>query len=524
LQQRLSGSVARASRRSKQRAIRTIHRNRHTLLLRLNTMHTRVVLVGLCLWLVSCSKIADSGDALVSSGGASTSGGMPATGGTTGAVTTGGGPDLSLGGGMPDGGAPSERGLPRCKDCSYAACSDGKTTSISGTVRTPAKIDPDPLYNAVVFVPGEELTPFSAGVTCDRCGNVSGKPLAATLSGSDGTFKLDDVPAGHDIPLVVQMGRWRRQVTIPEIVACQDNALPAELTRFPRNKTEGDIPHMAIVTSVYDPEECILRKIGIEDTELTNQSGDGRIHLFKGMGATPPLSSGDVEADALWGDPAALLRYDMVLLPCGSAPEYVNGGRGADPAVAEAARRGLAAYADVGGRVFTTDLSFTWLLGNGSPWTKTANWVDDPQTDDPQPNLDGRVDTTFPKGEALADWLQGIGATTTLGEIGLQETYRRSLTTNPPTQRWLYSDSPATLQSFTFNTPLDAAGDKQCGRTAYSSFHIAGGTTFGASDFPDECNDAPLTPQERVLEFMLFDLASCVQIDMGKPKPPEVPK
>jgi hypothetical protein len=31
-----------------------------------------------------------------------------------------------------------------------------------------------------------------------------------------------------------------------------------------------------------------------------------------------------------------------------------------------------------------------------------------------------------------------------------------------------------------------------------------------------------LTPQERVLEFMLFDLAACVQTDGSTPQPPSV--
>jgi hypothetical protein len=96
---------------------------------------------------------------------------------------------------------------------------------------------------------------------------------------------------------------------------------------------------------------------------------------------------------------------------------------------------------------------------------------------------------------------------------------------NAPTQRWLYSSEPESLQSFTFNTPIDAAAEQQCGRFAYSSFHIAGSNdSQGDAAFPAECDDAPLTPQERVLEFMLFDLASCVQIDTGMPKPPVVVK
>jgi hypothetical protein len=172
-------------------------------------------------------------------------------------------------------------------------------------------------------------------------------------------------------------------------------------------------------------------------------------------------------------------------------------------------------------------LSFSWILGDGSPYADTANWVDSPDIDDLQSKLPSRVDTAFPKGQALADWLQGVGATTTLGQITLHETYKRSLSVNPPTQRWLYSEAPQSLQSFTFNTPTTATGDAQCGRVAYSSFHIAGsamGDTVPSDVFPGECDDQPLTPQERVLEFMLFDLASCVQIDTGKPKPPVVVK
>jgi hypothetical protein len=475
----------------------------------------RLLGVGVCLVLAACTRETDLGSSTDDAGGSTAHGGAAQSGG----VSAGGGAGPSLGGisvnPEPTGGTSSERGLPNCRDCRWTNCADGKRTTLSGTVRTPAKVDPDPLYNAVVYVPGAPLDPFSDGVTCDRCGNVSGKPLAAALSQSDGTFTLDDVPAGHDIPLVLQMGRWRRQVVLPEVVECQDNALPEELTRFPRNRSEGDIPRMAVVTSMYDPEECILRKIGIEDAEFTAPSETGRIHLYQGSGARGP--SGTPQGSALWGDPATLARYDMVLLPCGSTPEFLLSEDG------DAARGALANYADIGGRVFTTDLSFTWITEDGSPFAQTANWVEFPNIDDPQPELASLVDTTFPKGQALAEWLNGIGATSTLGEIMLQETFRRSLTVNAPTQRWLYSTEPESLQSFTFNTPIDVGAEQQCGRFAYSSFHIAGAQGSG-SQFPEECDDAPLTPQERVLEFMLFDLASCVQIDTGKPKPPEVPK
>lgn len=441
-------------------------------------------------------------------------------GGTAGSSNGIGGLNLTPPGGT-GGGGETERALPSCVACRWTTCADGKRTTISGTVRTPAKVNADPLYNAVVYVPGAAIEPFPDTVSCDRCGNVSGKPLAATLSGSDGTFTLEDVPAGQGIPLVLQMGRWRRQVVVPDIVECQDNPLPADLTRFPRNRSEGDIPRMALVTSSFDPEECILRKIGIDDAEFTAPTEPGRIHLFQGGGAR----GGDKTPSGteLWSSAATLQRYDMVLLPCDSTPERLN--TTPDRASDAVARTALAAYADAGGRVFATDLSFSWITEEGSPFGATAQWVDNPAAGASYTSLQSTIDTTFPKGEALAEWLDGLGATPTAGQITLDDTYRRSLAVNAPTQRWLYSSEPSSLQSFTFNTPITAAAEQQCGRFAYSSFHIAGATTIGNGNaFPSECDDAPLTPQERMLEFMLFDLASCVQIDTGKPKPPVIVK
>lgn len=104
------------------------------------------------------------------------------------------------------------------------------------------------------------------------------------------------------------------------------------------------------------------------------------------------------------------------------------------------------------------------------------------------------------------------------GSLSLSETYSRVGAIRAPGQRWLYSGS--NTQSYTFNTPTAAQEKDQCGRVYYSSFHIGSGRS-STGTFPGACKSTPLTPQERVLEFMLFDLASCVQSDK---KPPVVPK
>src|SRR6185369_18052220 len=100
-----------------------------------------------------------------------------------------------------------------------------------------------PLYNVVVYVPSEALQPITSGAACETCdGNFSGRPIAAAVSDAAGHFTMDitKVPIRGNIPLVVQAGKWRRQVTIPSATDCSDTVLDQELTRLPRNKTEGN--------------------------------------------------------------------------------------------------------------------------------------------------------------------------------------------------------------------------------------------------------------------------------------------
>ena len=89
-------------------------------------------------------------------------------------------------------------------------------------------------------------------------------------------------------------------------------------------------------------------------------------------------------------------------------------------------------------------------------------------------------------------------------------------------QRWIYSDTPASVQHFTVDTPVNAAPEELCGRVVFSDFHVAQAMTYDTT-FPAECDDMPLTAQEKVLEFMLFDLASCIGPTTPPAPPPPAP-
>jgi hypothetical protein len=395
-------------------------------------------------------------------------------------------------------------------------CPGGGTTTITGTVFAPTPVKygaADPLYNVLVYIPNGTVQPFPPGISCEQCGTASGSPLVSVLSGPDGKFMMKNVPAGDDIPLVLQIGRWRRQVKIPKVMPCVNNELPAELTRLPRNKAEGDIPLTAILTGNADGLECVLRKIGVDDTEFTLPTESGRIHIYQANGAN--LGPTTPKLNDLTTSPSTLAKYDMAIFECEGKrieKELIN-------------KQNAAAYVDAGGRLFLTHFSYTWVY-DLPPFSTLATWT--PTAGNPtQMNapLTGIVDETFPKGMAFAQWLDVVKAAAPMhGQIQIG-TPRHSLdVVNPPGRQWVTTATPATIQQFTVNTPVMAAQDKQCGRLLFSDFHVNDIPNVSVA-FPTECNENPMTPQEKVLEFMLFDLASCVQPDAEPPRvfmPPPV--
>lgn len=57
---------------------------------------------------------------------------------------------------------------------------------------------------------------------------------------------------------------------------------------LPRNKAEGDIPQIAVVSGHADAMECVLYKMGLDVAEFTVPSGTGRVHVYRGSGDNPP--------------------------------------------------------------------------------------------------------------------------------------------------------------------------------------------------------------------------------------------
>jgi hypothetical protein len=379
------------------------------------------------------------------------------------------------------------------------SCTTG-TTTITGIVTAPGHAiagawgPPDPLPNALVYVPLGPLPPF-ASVMPGSCG---AQPAYAVLgiSGPDGSFTLSGTPAGTNVPIVIQIGRWRREVIIPMINPCVANTLLPDQTRLPRNQTEGDIPLMAMVTGNGDAMECALLKMGLDVGEFTApaaQGGTGRVRVYVNnganvMGSTAPASS------TLFSSATELAQYDAVLMACPGAVQTA-------PATSD--ETNLIAYTTNGGRVFATHDNYVWL-SNMAPFSGTATWQPGQAS---TASVTATIDTTFIRGMQLANWLQMLGATVTAGQIPLMAVnHDFNAVTAGQGQRWIYTATQPI--HYTFDTPV---GGTPAGRVAFSDFHVESVGATMTSIFPAECGaPAPLSPQERVLEYMLFDLAACV--------------
>jgi hypothetical protein len=450
-------------------------------------------------------------------------GGIASTGGRTFLPGTGGSPVVSC------------MGL-RCQQtictgsgCKVPACAAGETTTVTGTVYDPAgKV---PLYNAIVYVPNAPLADLHEGPSCDLCDTaLSGDPVAHAETDVAGHFSLTDMPVGDNIPIVVQIGKWRRQTTIANVPACTTTALTdPNQTRLPRNQNEGHIPRIALSTGGADALECLLRKIGIQDSEFTPETGMGRINLYAGgmntggnnngdgtLGYAPTLNGGALftRSPGWWDSVDNLNQYDIVLLSCEGVESSTN--------KSLAARQAMQTFADAGGRVFASHWHNYWIEFGPAPWPTAA--IFSHQNDPPNP-FTTTIDQTFPKGMALAQWLVNVGASPAPGGALVINGAKRTLTgVNAPTQQWIYGANPATVQYFSFTTPY---GTGSCGKLVFSDLHVTSGAGGNLNDdsapnlpFPTGCRTTDLSPQEKALEFMLFDLSACI---IPTPPPPPTP-
>ena len=434
------------------------------------------------------------------------------------------------------------------------SCPNGKDTTVSGIIYDPA--GRVPLYNVVVYVPNAPVSAIQSGASCDRCDEqlYSGHPLSGTQTDASGHFKIPNMPVGKDIPLVIQLGKWRRQITIPSVTACADTPLTdKDQTRLPRKQSEGNIPLIAITTGGADSMECLPLRMGIDISEFSAKGGPGRIHLYKGddlvdsndsnnnLYATGQFSpevaggAGFANSTEAWSSTDQLKAYDMVILSCEGTQNVAS----KPPTSLQA----LYDYETMGGRVFASHWHEYFFSHGPSIVQSTGTWNEAAEQGGSEKIGYVKVangSTPFPKGVAMADWLQNVGATTTRTQLSIKQARGVLQTVNAAeAQEWVSipnyptNQDPPAVQFMSYNAPIGASNDLICGRAVFTDMHVSSGATQDVAGtqgalFPQRCagygkpggvSGPALSAQEKALEFMLFDLSSCISNDNAPPPP-----
>ena len=236
------------------------------------------------------------------------------------------------------------------------------------------------------------------------------------------------------------------------------------------------------------------------------QAGDGAV--LAGAGAVP--------GKKLWSSVETMMGYDALFFEC-AGPDYPT-------LMNDTERANVVAYADAGGRVFTTDYAgLAWIKVGAAPFPSTANW----KSGSSRSSFLTQVDRSFPKGKAFGEWLYATHATTqpTAGMTITSDTtiVPQVESVTPPSSRWLYATTGNAPLQYSFNTPVGAPAEQSCGRVVFNDFHVSdtsGDYANGARTFPTGCRAGSLTPQELALAFLVFDLAACVSDDSQEPPRP----
>ena len=171
-------------------------------------------------------------------------------------------------------------------------------------------------------------------------------------------------------------------------------------------------------------------------------------------------------------------------------------------------------YANLGGRVFASHWHNYWLENAPQPWPTIATFRAN-KGDGAPGNVTALVNEGFDRGMAFATWLLNVQASTVRDQLPITEAKNTCTAVDASkADRWVYlsqTDGPG-VQDLQFTTPNDKDPTVRCGKVVFSDMHVSGSghSDPGTPGYPSQCDTGPLSPQEKALAFIFFDIASCV--------------
>ena len=403
--------------------------------------------------------------------------------------------------------------------CSGAECANtcpnGTATSLTGQVLAPNGIDPIP--EALVYVP-RSLSPFPDGVDCELCSETADSARVATVTNMDGTFSLSPIPTPKDqtepfeVQVVAQKGRFRKVNQVLLQTPCGDNSIdPQDFALPSKNQGDDTVPAIAAVTGNYDVMECVLLSLGLERSAFDLYNGINA-PIFGGT----PNTEGDLPV--LLEDLELMKKYNIIFINCGTDFEGL---------ISQAAvKQNIEEYVRSGGRLYITDLSYDFVeqiddFASVIDFEPGASGNTPEQRNAAEIGAAGITTEALVHDDGMASWLEAVEDVTgddiisDDGRVHVEHfatgwAMQHEVAETDTSSVWLSGQvrGGAVNGVRPLTTTFDHA---ECGRVLYSSYHTLGREAFLPSDpFPGYCSNSELSPQERVLLYLILHVADCI--------------
>ncbi len=396
----------------------------------------------------------------------------------------------------------------------------GMGAEVSGTVFAPNGEDPVP--GAVVYLTRTAPSAQPMGVACDNC-DLPGNLLGYAVSNIQGRFLIPHgIDGGGTVFLVVQKGRFRR-VTMITGNGCNPVAAVPAATTLPGARAQGELPRILVAAGStmaqetrpaamdwsYDDISRVIRRIGITEFDTAAPCRTATVATDV---TTAACEFGNILADA-----GRLAQYNVIFAPCGSlgfSKSWQVLGTNANSRIATNVREWL----QRGGRLYASDTAYG-LLARSAPSVATFAGGMTLSSNSRDPANIG-MGASPPMGATyqanivdpnLRTWLTDRGvAAGTVPLTGFISPWV-AVDSVPMTTRvvvdgevnWFTGMAGGSMPAG--RRPLSISADIKenngCGRVLFSSYEV---DNRAAMDM------TPLSPQERILEYLLFELGGCI--------------
>ena len=370
----------------------------------------------------------------------------------------------------------------------------------------------------------------------------------------DGSFKLNDAPVGTTVPLVLQVGKWRQAVTVTRQAPCADNAAAARRRSSCRARVAaGDTERQHAGHRRLDRQRRHARVPDAAhrpaDERVRRRRRAARITSTSSRAARPAVAAAAAASvgrrSPAWPAPRRATRtsgtrrphmmpYDIVLLSCEGGETYNANPAASRPTSTPADARSARTSTTPGSPVpSSSGAAATRRPPTGAPTSRpgpraAAARAPGQRQDRPDPQ---RLDACrsprawrSTSGSGLNKARSASAAAPRRDELPIVQP-RFNAVVGPGQQALAAVDQrrhagPNTMY-FSFDTPVNAPVHRR--RAPATAVAPSSATCTSAARVDRQPAAAgrmqreDLSPQEKALEFMLFDLSSCVIPDSLPP-------